>query len=117
MDEMIVPYKGEYCLMRQHMPRKIMRWNMKVWYLIDTHLKYIYHFQIYTLFVAKRVLVGGKHRDPKIGHEVILQPKLAMDELHGLASMVFTNNFFTSVKLVVALRTLRTFDVAVVYSD
>ena len=47
IDKGIVIYKGKYCLMRQCMPKKPVRSNIKVWTIVDAISKYLWNFQVY----------------------------------------------------------------------
>lgn len=101
VDETMIPYKGKYCPVRQYMPRKPTRWDVKVWYLADAQEKYVYDFQIYTGSKFRDALLGCVRGDAKSGHDVVLQ---LMEGLHGLSHMVCTDNYFTSIPLLLELR-------------
>jgi hypothetical protein len=47
IDEMMVHYKGSYCLACQYMPNKHEKWRIKVWCLADSSSKFVYNFDIY----------------------------------------------------------------------
>ena len=47
VDEMMVSYKGIYCLARQYMPKKPQKWSIKVWCLVDSRFRFVYDFDIY----------------------------------------------------------------------
>jgi hypothetical protein len=47
IDETMVRYKGTYCLARQYMPKKPVKWGVKVWCTADSKSKFIYDFDIY----------------------------------------------------------------------
>ena len=41
IDEMMIQYKGKYCIIRQYMPKKPTKWGIKVCCLIDSVSKYV----------------------------------------------------------------------------
>ena len=47
VDEMMIEYKGSYCLARQYMPNKPEKQGVKVWYMAYSTLKFAYNFEIY----------------------------------------------------------------------
>jgi hypothetical protein len=47
IDEGIIMYKGMYCPIRQYMPRKPVRFGLKVWVAADTLSKYLWNFEVY----------------------------------------------------------------------
>jgi hypothetical protein len=47
VDEMMIRYKGSYCLARQYMPNKPEKWGVKVWCMADSTSKFVYNFKIY----------------------------------------------------------------------
>ena len=47
IDEMMVRYKGSYCPIRQYMPKKMEKWDIKFWVLADSASKFIYCFEVY----------------------------------------------------------------------
>ena len=47
IDETMVRYKRMYCLARQYMPKKPVKWGVKVWCTADSKSKFIYDFDIY----------------------------------------------------------------------
>jgi hypothetical protein len=47
VDEMMVRYKGKYCPARQYMPKKPIKWGLKLWCLACAASKFIYNFDVY----------------------------------------------------------------------
>jgi hypothetical protein len=47
IDEMMVRYKGSYSPIRQYMPKKPEKWEIKFWVLVDSVSKFLYCFEIY----------------------------------------------------------------------
>lgn len=45
--ESMIRYKEKYCLVRQHMPNKPVRFGIKAWALADSISKYIWNFYNY----------------------------------------------------------------------
>ena len=54
VDESMVIYKGKYCPVRQYMPKKPIRFSIKVWTAADAISKYLWNFKVYY----------GKHGNP-----------------------------------------------------
>ena len=40
-------YKDSYCLIRQYMPKKLEKWDVKLWVLADSVIQYVYDFHVY----------------------------------------------------------------------
>jgi hypothetical protein len=47
VDEMMICYKGSYCMACQYMSNKPEKWRVKVWCLADSKSKFVYNFKIY----------------------------------------------------------------------
>jgi hypothetical protein len=47
VDEGMIMYKGKYCLIRQYMPKKPIRFGLKVWAAADALSKYLWDFEVY----------------------------------------------------------------------
>ena len=47
IDESMVWYKGKYCSARQYMPKKSIKWGLKVWCVVDANSKFIFDFDVY----------------------------------------------------------------------
>lgn len=47
VDESIVMYKGKYLPIQQYMPNKPVRFDLKVWSVVDALSKYVWNFQVY----------------------------------------------------------------------
>jgi hypothetical protein len=45
--EGMVMYKGKYCLVQQYMPKKPVRYGIKVWAAADALSKYLWNFKVY----------------------------------------------------------------------
>lgn len=62
----------------------------------------------------RETLAGGGTSDAKIAHDIVLQ---LMDGLHGKAHVVFTDNYFTSIPLLLELLAQGTYGVGTVQSN
>lgn len=93
------------------MPQKPTKWGIKVWCLADARHKYFYDFEIYTRSLFRETLAGVTTSEAKTAHEVVMH---LTEGLHGMAHVVCTDNYFTSVKLLVELRSRGTFAVGTV---
>lgn len=100
VDEMMVRYKGKYCPIRLYMPNKPTKWGIKVWCVADASRKYVYDFEVYTGASVKNMVSQAGPGEAKTGYEVVLS---LMSGLHGRGHMVFMDNFFTSVKLLMTM--------------
>jgi hypothetical protein len=116
VDEGMIMYKGKYCPIRQYMPKKSIRFGIKVWAAADALSKYLWDFEVYC---GK---TGNPHNDDSdgsrtesdaecmhsmdqprsgrgegfSGHNVV---KNLMQKLQGRGHIVTTDNYFTSVLL------------------
>ena len=114
VDEMMVRYKGRYCPIRQYMPNKPCKWGIKVWCVADASRKYVYDFEVYTGASVRESLVSAMPGEAKTGYEVVMN---LMESLHGRGHMVFIDNFFTSVKLLIDMLARGTFATGTVRSN
>jgi len=114
VDETLIPKKGKYYPVRQYMPRKPTKWGVKVWCLADARYKYVYDFQIYTGSSFHGARAPDILEELKSPHDVVMH---LMEQLHGLAHVVCTDNYFTSVKLLAELHYRGTFGVGTVRSN
>lgn len=119
VDEGVIMYKRKYAPIRQYIPNKLVRFDLKVWATADSLSKYIWNFQIYC------GREGNPHEDgsqcvqsyvegiaiedhvPKSGKDEGLQGchvvKLLLKDLGGKGHIVTSDNFFSSVPLVLDL--------------
>lgn len=74
----------------------------------------MYDFQVYTGSLKRVALQGFEGVGAKTGYEVVMH---LMQGLHGRGHVVVTDNFFTSVQLVVDLVTMGTFATGTVTSN
>jgi hypothetical protein len=90
VDEIMVPYKGRYCNIRQYMKGKPVKFGIKVWALASSQSWYVSNLIVY--------LGAGDQREESdlVGANAIL---VAIRGLEGRGHVVITDNFFTSVKL------------------
>ena len=99
LDEIMVPFKGRTYL-KQYMPKKPIKWGIKIWGLADPTNGYVCNLDVYT----------GKdeeHDDWKLGlgGNVVCALVSQAGYTHTNRSIV-ADNFFTSVGLAVRLRML-----------
>jgi hypothetical protein len=90
VDEIMVPYKGHYCNIRQYMKGKPVRFGIKIWALASSSSRYVSNVMVY--------LGAGNVReeDDLVGADAVLQ---AVRGLEGRGHTIITDNFFSSVKL------------------
>jgi hypothetical protein len=94
VDEIMVPYKGRYCNIRQYMMGKPVRFGVKVWALVSSGSRYISNLIVY--------LGAGDAREEAelVGADAVL---VALRGLEHRGHVVFTDNFFTGVSLFTSL--------------
>ena len=97
IDEMMICYKGSYCLACHYMLKKPEKWGIKVWCLADSCSKFVYNFDIYC----------GKNLDAKVRivvpqGEASLAHAIVMNLLQGLEEKehcIIIDNHFSSIGL------------------
>jgi hypothetical protein len=57
IDENMVKYKATYCSARQYMPKKPIKWGLKVWCLAGAKSRFIVDFDVY--WCKSRATLGG----------------------------------------------------------
>ena len=97
-DEIMVPYKGRRCDIKQYMKDKPVKYGIKIWCCASSKSRYVYNLMVYE---------GRKNQQPEkdLGSKVVL--KLVAD-LVCLGHVVVTDRFFTSPHLADALLSLGT---------
>jgi hypothetical protein len=74
IDEMMIHYKGSYCLARQYMPKKSEKWKIKVWCMADSSSKFVYNFDIYhkkNLEAKVRIVVP--QGEASLAHAIVMK--------------------------------------------
>lgn len=74
MDEMMVCYKGVYCLVRQYVPSKLIKCGLKMWALVDAKAWYVFNFDIN--YVKNKSMPSVKvtnKGEPQVGLKVVKQ--------------------------------------------
>jgi hypothetical protein len=79
VDESMVMYKGKYCPMRQYMPKKPVRFGIKVWAAADAISKYLWNFEVYC---GKQ----GNPCDDDMPSDEDFESGMLMDNLGGSSS-------------------------------
>lgn len=95
VDEQIVPFKGRSSL-KQYIPRKPYKWGYKIFVLCDT--KGLVHS--FDIFAGK---TNPAPREPDIGGSGNIVLKLAQVVHGGVNHLLYFDNWFSSVNLLVAL--------------
>jgi hypothetical protein len=97
IDETMVRYKGTYCPARQYMPKKPVKWGVKVWCAADSKLKFIYDFDIYCgKSQATLESRASRTEEQNLAHRVVTQLTAGLD---NKGHVVVMDNYFTSVGL------------------
>jgi hypothetical protein len=99
VDEMMVRYKGKYCPARQYMPKKPIKWGLKLWYLACAASKFIYNFDVYCGKSARSEVVleqSGSRPEAPLAEGVVLK---MVDGMENKGHVVVMDNYFTSVGL------------------
>lgn len=115
VDEMMVQYKGKYCLIRQYMPKKPTKWGIKVWCLTDSTSRYVWTFDVYC-GANKGVpgIKGSKKGEAKQGANVV---HALLEGLENRGHIVVMDNFFSSVPLFMELLGKGTYATGTVRAD
>ena len=95
IDEQLVPFKGK-SQMKQYIPSKPHKWGYKIFALCDT-AGILYNFEVYT---GKISPVEG---EPDLGASSNIVLHLAKSIPEGLNNLLYFDNWFTSIPLVVHL--------------
>ena len=97
-DEIMVPYRGRRCEIKQYMKNKPVKYGIKVWCCASSKSRYVHNLVVYE---------GRKNQksEKDLGTTVIL--KLVEDLTH-LSHVVVTDRFFSSPRLAHALLSLGT---------
>jgi hypothetical protein len=100
VDEMMIKYKGSYCLSRQYMPKKPVKWGLKIWCLTDSISKYVYNFDIYSGAPSNPLETNeGQKRRKGEPQQALKVVKKLTEELQGRHHCISMDNFFSSVEL------------------
>ena len=102
VDEMMIWYKGSYCMARQYMPNKPEKWGIKVWCVADSISKFVYNFEIYCRKDPN--LPEGQARvrtgEGNMARNVVLG---LMVGLEGKGHVLVCDNYFSSIGLFMEL--------------
>ena len=90
IDEGMVKYKGRLGF-KQYMPTKPVKWGIKVWVHADATNSFVSTMQVYT---GKKNAGQPEHG---LGHRVVCE---LVSNLKGKNYHIFSNNFFSSARLV-----------------
>jgi hypothetical protein len=97
VDEMMVRYKGKYCPARQYMPKKPIKWGLKLWCLACAASKFIYNFDVFCGKNSTAMEEPSSH-----GNEGIRVEGVVLKMVHGMENkghVVVMDNYFTGVGL------------------
>jgi hypothetical protein len=93
----MVRYKETYCLARQYMPKKPVKWEVKVWCVADSKSKFIYDFDIYcSKSQATLENRTSTTKEQNLAHWVVTQLIVGLE---NKGHVVVMDNYFTSVSL------------------
>jgi hypothetical protein len=99
VDEMMVRYKGKYCPSRQYMPKKPIKWGLKLWCLACAVSKFIYNFDVYCRKSNATGVVpepSGPRAESNLAEGVVLK---MVDGMENKGHVVVMDNYFTGVCL------------------
>ena len=97
VDEMMVRYKEKYCPTCQYMPKKPIKWGVKLWCLACATSKFIYNFDIYcgkTMSSMDGEDEAVPSTEGNLAEGVVL--KMILDKK---GHVVVMDNYFTSIGL------------------
>jgi hypothetical protein len=89
VDELIIPYKGKYCRIRQFLRNKPIRFGIKVWCSASSKSRFVNQIEVYE---GKGHMMG----EEGMGFEVVA---ILVKGLENLWYIVITDNLFTSPRL------------------
>ena len=115
MDEMMVRYKGGYCPVRQYMPKKLVKWGLKLWYLANSSSKFISNFDVYC---GKSRATLEESRSAR--GESNLPTRVVLDltsDIHEKGHVVVMDNYFSSIELFNALEEKGTYATGTIRSN
>jgi hypothetical protein len=94
IDETMVKYKGKYCSARQYMPKKPIKWGLKIWIMADATSHIISDFEVYC-GKSTATLSGGmlQRAEQNLAHRVVTDLTTGLDNKGHVITM---DNFFTS---------------------
>ena len=105
IDEMMINYKGTYCPIKQYMPNKQGKWDIKVWCLACSTSKCVWNLEVYcgmenivreSMDNIDANLTPMHHGEPRLAHNVILR---MVKDLSHVGHVVVMDNFFSSIGL------------------
>jgi hypothetical protein len=102
MDEMMIRYKGSYCLARQYMPNKPEKWGVNVWCVADSTSKFVYNFK----FFCRKDPNVPKDQAPDRNGEGNMARNVVLDLMVGLEGkghVMVCDNYFSSIGLFMEL--------------
>jgi hypothetical protein len=97
IDKTMVKYKGKYCSAHQYMPKKPIKWGLKVWVMADATSHIISDFEVYC-GKSTATLGGGISQcaEQNLAYWVVTDLAVGLDNKGHVITM---DNFFTSVDL------------------
>jgi hypothetical protein len=98
VDEIMVPYKGRFCNIRQYMKSKPVKWGIKLWALASSKSRYVSNVIIYMGAPTDRQT--WEEEADSVGEQAVLT---AVRGLEHRGHVIVTDNFFTSPRLAMAL--------------
>jgi hypothetical protein len=97
IEEMMVRYKGSYCPIRQYMPKKPEKWEIKFWVLVDSVSKFIFCFEIYCgKNLEAEVRMEGPRQEASAAYAVVMKLLRGLEEK---GHCVVMDNYFYSIQL------------------
>jgi hypothetical protein len=95
----MVWYKGKYCPTRQYMPKKPIKWGLKLWCLACAASKFIYNFDVYC---GNCTTSGTGSKPSNARAESNKAEGVVLDMVHGMDNkghVVVMDNYFIGVGL------------------
>jgi hypothetical protein len=93
----MVKYIGKYCSAWQYMPKKPIKWGLKVWVMVDATSHIISDFEVYCGKSTTNLVGGMSQRvEQNLAHRVVMDLTAGLDNKGHVITM---DNFFTSVGL------------------
>ena len=97
IDETMVRYKGTCCLATQYMPKKPVKWGLKVWCVADSKSKFIWDLEVYCGKSGETLASRANTReDQALAHRVVLNLTMGLEQKGHVLVM---DNYLMSIGL------------------
>ena len=99
IDELMIRYKAKYCATQQYMPKKPIKWGLKLWCVACATSKFIWNFEVYC--DKSGPTYGGLENVRGSGDANMVEgvvPRM-VEGMENKGHVVVMDNYFTSMGL------------------